>query len=147
MFKHLLVPTDGTELSRQTVHQAVVFARESGARITFFYATPDHPVSFFGNVGLTDPQTRENLIKSAEHQAQEILAAAIDTAKAAGVDCVGVTNPSENPHDAIIAAAQAHGCDLIFMASHGRRGISGLLLGSETHKVLTHSRIPVLVYR
>lgn len=147
MFKHLLVPTDGTELSRHTVQKAVVFAKEIGARITFFYATPDHPVSFFGNVGLTDPKTRENLIKSAERQAQEILAAATDEAKAAGVECSGVTNPSENPHDAIIAAGQANGCDLIFMASHGRRGIGGLLLGSETHKVLTHSKIPVLVYR
>jgi nucleotide-binding universal stress UspA family protein len=83
----------------------------------------------------------------AEQQAREILMAHEASAKAAGVSCASVTSISDIPYEAIIAAAEKVGADLIFMASHGRRGISGLLLGSETQKVLTHSKIPVLVYR
>lgn len=147
MFKHLLVPTDGSELSQRTVQRAVAFAREVGARITFFYAKPDYPVSFYGEGALIDPTTPEKFAELAEKQAQEILVAATAEASAAGVESSSLSDTSDIPYDAIISAAQSRGCDLIFMASHGRRGISGLLLGSETHKVLTHTDIPVLVYR
>jgi nucleotide-binding universal stress UspA family protein len=147
MFKHLLVPTDGSDLSEGAVERAVSFAREAGARITFFYAKPDFPVSFYGEGALIDPMTPEKFAEMAEKQAQEILAKAVREAMAAGVQCDTVTTVSDTAYEAIIKTADEHNCDLIFMASHGRRGLTGLLLGSETQKVLTHSDIPVLVYR
>ena len=147
MFKHILVPTDGSALSGDTVKKAVDFARETGAKITFFYAKPDYPVAFYGEGALIDPTTPEKFAEMTEKQAGEILAAAQDLASAAGVACAVSSAVSDVPYDAIINAATENGCDLIFMASHGRRGLSGLLLGSETQKVLTHSKIPVLIYR
>lgn len=147
MFKNILVPTDGSELSQQTVSRAIAFAREAGAKITAFYAKPEYPVTYYGEGVLIDPTTPEKFAELAETQAQEILAKAIQQAADNGVTCEGVSATNDVPYEAIINAANDKGCDLIFMASHGRRGISGLLLGSETHKVLTHSKIPVLVYR
>lgn len=147
MFKHLLVPTDGSDLSRRTATHAITFARETGARITFFAALPQHPVSFHEGYGLTDAGTRERLIATAEQQGRAIVDPLVAEAAAAGVAAEAVATPCATVHDGIIAAATHHGCDLIFMASHGRRGIGALLLGSETQKVLTHSKIPVLVHR
>ncbi len=147
MFKHILVPTDGSALSEGATRKAVDFARESGARITFFYARPDYPIAFYGEGALIDPTTPEKFAQMTDKQAKDILAAAAALAKAAGVASDGTAIVSDVPYQAIIDAATASGCDLIFMASHGRRGLSGLLLGSETQKVLTHSKIPVLVYR
>ncbi len=147
MFKHILVPTDGSALSTDTVSKAVEFAREISARITFFYAKPEYPVSFYGEGALIDPTTPEKFAELADDQAQTLLSAAESQAKAREVPSSGLAITSDVPYEAIIAAATQAGCDLIFMASHGRRGISGLLLGSETQKVLTHSTIPVLVYR
>ena len=147
MFKHFLVPTDGSDLSSDTVNRAVTFARECGAKITFFFAKPDYPIAFYGEGALIDPTTPEKFTEMAEKQAQEILSRATKTANDAGVDNDSVSTISDIPYVSIIEAATNAGCDLIFMASHGRRGFSGLLLGSETQKVLTHSKIPVLVYR
>ena len=147
MFKHLLVPTDGSELSADTVRRAISFAQDAKARITFFFAKPDYPVSFYGEGALIDPTTPEKFAEMAEKQAREILGKCEKLASDAGVTSSSVSSTSEIPWEAIIDAAQGAGCDLIFMASHGRRGLSGLLLGSETQKVLTHSTIPVLVYR
>ncbi|HQW19689.1 MAG TPA: universal stress protein [Rhodocyclaceae bacterium] len=147
MFKHFLVPTDGSDLSSDTVKRAVTFARECGAKITFFFAKPDYPIAFYGEGALIDPTTPEKFTEMAEKQAQEILSRATTAADAAGVDNDSVSTISDIPYVSIIEAATNAGCDLIFMASHGRRGFSGLLLGSETQKVLTHSKIPVLVYR
>lgn len=147
MFKHLLVPTDGSELSQSTVARAVSFAKEAGARITFFYAQPDFPMPIYGEGALIDPTTPEQFAKAAAAEAERILGEAVAAANTAGVDAGQDTTVSEVPYEAIIDAAERHGCDLIFMASHGRRGIAGMLLGSETQKVLTHTKIPVLVYR
>ena len=147
MFKHILVPTDGSSLSTDTAKKAVDFSRETGAKITFFYAKPDYPVAFYGEGALIDPTTPEKFAEMADKQASEILAAAQKLAAAAGVPCAVSAATSDVPYEAIIDAATSSGCDLIFMASHGRRGLSGLLLGSETQKVLTHSKVPVLVYR
>lgn len=147
MFKHFLVPTDGSPLSTDTVRRAVGFARECGARVTFFFAKPDYPVAFYGEGALIDPTTPEKFAEMADRQADEVLVACAVIAREAGVDCAVDSSVSDAPYEAIIDSATAHGCDLIFMASHGRRGLSGLLLGSETQKVLTHSKIPVLVYR
>lgn len=147
MFKHILVPTDGSELSTNAVGKAVDFARETNARITFFYAKPDFPVTFYGEGALMDPITPERYAEAASKRAQDILSECEAAAHAAGVTCDSRTTTSDAPYDAVIETARETGCDLIFMASHGRRGIRGLLLGSETQKVLTHSTIPVLVFR
>lgn len=147
MFKHILVPTDGSQLSQDTVRRAVAFAKEAGARVTAFFAKPEYPVTYFGEGALIDPTTPEKFTEMADQQAREVLQFVEELCREAGVDCQTSTSTSDIPYEAIIDAAEKAGCDLIFMASHGRKGISGLLLGSETNKVLTHSKIPVLVYR
>ena len=147
MFKHILVPTDGSELSQSTVQRAVVFAKETGARLTAFYAKPGYPVIYYGEGALIDTTSPEQFAALAEEQAAKILTFAEDECHKAGVPYSGLTLTCDVPYEGIIQAATEAGCDLIFMASHGRRGFSDILLGSETHKVLTHSTIPVLVYR
>lgn len=147
MFKHLLVPTDGSPLSDETVTSAVQFAAETKARITFLYVRPDYPVAYFGEGALVDPTTPESFAEMTEKVAQEILARSAAAAEAGKVACTTRALINDLPYEAIIDTATQEGCDLIFMASHGRRGLVGLLLGSETQKVLTHSAIPVLVYR
>ncbi|MGE5469237.1 MAG: universal stress protein [Bacteroidota bacterium] len=147
MFKHILIPTDGSELSRATAARAVAFARESGARVTVFFAKPEYPIAYFGEGALIDPTTPEKFAELAEQQASEYLGEVQKLCADNGVECATTSATSDVPYEAIIEAAEQSGADLIFMASHGRRGISGFLLGSETNKVLTHSKIPVLVYR
>lgn len=147
MFKNILVPTDGSALSMETARRAVSFASEAGARVTFFFAKPDYPIAFYGEGALIDPTTPEKFADMADKQAQEILQTCEAIAEESNVSATSFSATNDVPYEAIIDAATNHGCDLIFMASHGRRGFSGLLLGSETQKVLTHSKIPVLVYR
>ncbi|MCX7897742.1 MAG: universal stress protein [Rhodocyclaceae bacterium] len=147
MFKHILVPTDGSSLSHEAVVRAVDFAREIGAKITFFYAQPEFPVAFYGEGAFIDTTTPEKFAEMTEQQAQSILSPCLALAQQVGVACDAATSVSDAPYEAIIETATQRGCDLIFMASHGRRGLGGLLLGSETQKVLTHTKIPVLVYR
>lgn len=147
MFKHILVPTDGSQLSTDTVKRAVSFAHETGAKLTFFFAKPDYPVAFFGEGALIDPTSPEKFAEMADKQATEVLSGCEKIARETGVEFASLTATGDLPFEAIIAAAEKTSCDLIFMASHGRRGISGLLLGSETQKVLTHSKVPVLVFR
>ena len=147
MFRHILVPTDGSHLSQETVKRAVAFAKETGARITAFYAKPDFPECFFGEGALVDPGSPEKFAQLAEEEAQQILEFVDQQCRESGVSCTRLSVASDIPYEAIIDAATQNDCDLIFMSSHGRRGIGALLLGSETNKVLTHSTIPVLVYR
>ncbi len=147
MFKHILVPTDGSELSRATASRAVSFAKEAGARITVFFAKPEYPIAYFGEGALIDPTTPEKFAELADQQASEYLTDVQKQCQEAGVECNSISVTSDVPYEAIVEAAEKSGCDLIFMASHGRRGFSGFLLGSETNKVLTHSKVPVLVYR
>lgn len=147
MFKHILVPTDGSPFAEPLVDRAIAFARENGARITFFYSMPEYPLAFYGEGALIDPTTPERFAEMAAAQAKEILGRAEAKAQQQGVVAATLSLTNNAPWEGIIAAAEQAGVDLIFMASHGRRGISGLLLGSETQKVLTHSKIPVLVYR
>lgn len=147
MFRHLLVPTDGSELALAAVERAVAFAKALNARITFFYAQPDFPLPVYGEGALIDPTTPEQFRKAAQEEANTILNAAKEKASEAGVEADTDTVVSDAPADAIIDAAERHGCDLIFIASHGRSGIARLLLGSVTNKVLSHTKLPVLVYR
>ena len=147
MFQHLLVPTDGSPLSEEAVRKAVAFAKETGARITAFYAKPVPPMERFVDGVQIDSEIKRKFQQMADEDAQKILDFAADACRIEGVPCATATAASDTPYEAIIQAATDKGCDLIFMASHGRRGISALLLGSETMKVLTHSKIPVLVCR
>lgn len=147
MFKHILVPTDKSQLSIDTAKRAVAFAKEAQAKVTFFFAKPDYPVMFFGECGLIYLAPPGKFAEMAEQEAKEILSAHEVIAKGAGVECTSITAVRDIPYEAIIAAAEQSGADLIFMASHGRRGISRLLLGSVTQRVLAHSKISVLVYR
>jgi nucleotide-binding universal stress UspA family protein len=147
MFKHILIPTDGSPLSRTAAEAGVKLAQGLGARVTGFFAAPaPTPVIYQGAipVGLT---TMEKHRKMIEKTAREYLAAIEKAANAAGVKYEGVTLTSDFPADAIVDAAKKNKCDLIFMASHARHGINEILLGSQTRKVLAQSPVPVLVYR
>ena len=147
MFKHILIPCDGSDLSNRVVDKAIEFAREIEAKVTGFYAQPEYSVPYYeGGIPL-DAMTPESFASITQSQAETILSVVAEKARVAGVTCDTLTSSHDSPYEAIIDAANAKGCDLIFMASHGRRGIAGLLMGSETHKVLTHTTIPVLVYR
>lgn len=147
MFKHILAPTDGSALSRAAVEKAVAFAAEIGARITFYYAWPAHKGYLFGEGALDNRMSQDEFAAAMKAQGEELLAEVSELARKAGVACDRLAEAREAPHEGIVAAAERCGCDVVFMASHGRRGVSGLLLGSETTKVLTHTKIPVLVYR
>ena len=147
MFKHILVPTDGSDLSRKAAERAVSFAKDAGAKITAFFAKSEYPVTYYGEGALIDPTTPEKFAAMMDQQATDALGKVEKMCAAANVPFSGARLTSDVPYEAIIQAAEEAGCDLIFMASHGRRGFSALLLGSETNKVLTHSKIPVLVYR
>lgn len=145
MFKHLLLPTDGSDLSKAAIQKAVQFAKSINARITGFHVMPEFHVFTYRTDMLED--TREEYKRDCSAHADQYLAVVQKAAKAAGVACDTARATSDHPYEAIIEAANEKGCDLIVMASHGRRGVQGILLGSETHKVLTHSAIPVLVFR
>lgn len=147
MFKHILVPTDGSELSERAAAKAIEFARETGARITAFFSRAEYPVTYFGEGALIDPTSPETFAEMTRCQASEYLEAIAEHCRIAQVPCQTCSEINDTPYEAIIRAAEENACDLIFMASHGRRGITALLLGSETNKVLAHSRIPVLVFR
>ena len=145
MFKHILIPTDGSEPSEAAIQAAVQFAKSIKARVTGFYAMPKFHVLAYGAEMVTD--TRQEFAKDCKAHADRFLAVIMRAAKAADVPCETALQTSDQPYEAIIATAQERECDLIMMASHGRRGVQAFLLGSETQKVLTHSKIPVLVFR
>lgn len=151
MFRHLLVPTDGSDLSDGTVQRAVSFAREAGARITFFHAKESFYTAMDGAVigepMALDPSLSEQFSQAENDYTDSVLGRARAMAEEAGVACATTSSESPVIYEGIIEAARRCGCDLIFMASHGRRGLAGFLLGSETQRVLTHSELPVLVYR
>ena len=147
MYKHILVPTDGSKLSAKAIREAIAFAKSTGARITGFYAAPNYSVQVYGDFVPADFITPQEFAKQTRRTAEQHLGAIQKAAEAAGVRCKTVQVLSDTPWKAIVKGAHDNKCDLIFMASHGRRGLAGLLLGSETTKVLTHTKIPVLVHR
>ena len=145
MYKHILLPTDGSELSEQAVNYGVALAKDANAKVTgITVSTPFH--IFVVEPGMVT-DTPESYRTRMDTVAAKRLAYLKDAAAAAGVSCEVVHTYHEQPYQVIIDTAINGGCDLIVMASHGRRGISAIVLGSETVKVLTHSTIPVLVYR
>ena len=145
MFKHLLLPTDGSEASQVTLLKGVRLAKDFNARITGICVVPEFHVLTFNPTMIED--TKDVFIAESRSQAHKYLALLNEAADEAGVPCETEVVLSDHPYEAIIRASETKGCDLIMMASHGRRGVQALLLGSETQKVLTHSKIPVLVYR
>lgn len=147
MFKHLLVPIDGTEFSMAAVQRAASFASDAGAHITFLNIEHAFPAMYLGEGAIMDENAPAKFHELADSQAHQILRAAEEIARAAGVQCTTLILVSESACEAIIEAAEKNACDLIFMASHGRSGIGRLLLSSVTEKVLRHTKIPVLVHR
>ena len=147
MYKHILIPTDGSELAEKAVAAGIEFARASGARVTLFTAVPEYkPPSeaaiMAGRISSIADHARES-----ERIASGIVSSASRQAHAAGVAFDTDYVQSNEPWRAIIDAAQRHHCDAIFMASHARKGLAALWHGSQTHEVLTHSTLPTLVYR
>jgi nucleotide-binding universal stress UspA family protein len=163
MFKHILLPTDGSELSAAATHQGILFAKSIGAKVTGLCVMPLYykfpyaagiPTEALGGSAQQCKDLAEAYLAKIEKEAEiakKLAEAYLSTiekgAKEAGVACDVIYERNDSPYEAIIWVAEQKGCDLIMMASHGRRGVKALLIGSETQKVLTHSKIPVLVYR
>lgn len=145
MFKHLLLPTDGSPLSNNAIEKGIQLARETRAQVTGLYVAPEFHVMTYRTEMLED--TPAEFAADYRAHAKQYLEVIRTAASKAGVVCDVVSVTSDHPFEEIIKTAEAKGCDLIVMASHGRRGVRGLLLGSETQKVLTHGKMPVLVYR
>ena len=145
MYKHILVPTDGSKLSDRAVKEAAQLAKVTGAKITLLHAAPDQVWPMYAESAVVmAAYSTEQLRKEARAHAEALLA---KVAKRAGVMAATELVFTDTPWDAIVKTAAKRKCDLVVMASHGRRGFSGFLLGSETQKVLTHCKAPVLVVR
>ena len=160
MFKHILIPTNGSRLANRAVRQGLQFAKTQHARVTLFYASPSYwVVSAGGSMRPNETELFTRFVKEYEVrskgriaqqrtvQAMRILQPSLALARKMRVECDSLHVVSDLPFDAILSAARSRKCDLILMASHGWGGVKGLVLGSETTKVLTHSKIPVLVLR
>jgi nucleotide-binding universal stress UspA family protein len=148
MFKHILLPTDGSSLSDRAVKRGIAFAKSIKARITAVHVVPEfRMVVEEGFVSPLTTELKQRYEKESRVHAQKMLAKVEKLAATARVTCDSVAVTSDFPYQQIIEIARKRKCDLIMMASHGRRGLSSLLLGSETAKVLTHSKVPVLVVR
>ncbi len=145
MFKHILLPTDGSAMSDMASEKCIALAKEMGAQIAAIYVAPEFHVFAYGPGAVTD--TPEMYQKDCESYGRAALSKVESAADKAGVACTTLFMTNDHPYEEIINAARDRDCDLICMASHGRKGIKGLLLGSETQKVLSHTRTPVLIYR
>ena len=144
MYKRILFPTDGSEITGKAVQSALALAKLCGAELYAIGVKEPFPYSAISEMQPVPPQ---EFYDAQERIAAGNVKAVIDAAQAAGLACKGHTVEALHPWEAILDHAKTQGCDLIVMASHGRRGVSALLLGSETQKVLTHSTLPVLVVR
>jgi nucleotide-binding universal stress UspA family protein len=144
MYKHILVPTDGSDISTKAVQHAIALARLTGAKLSTLSVKEPFPYSAISEMQPTPPQ---EFYDAQERMAAARVKAVAELAAAAGVECASSTVEAVHPWEAICDQARERQCDLIVMASHGRRGVAALLLGSETQRVLTHSSTPVLVVR
>ena len=147
MFKHILLPTDGSKLSGKAVRRGIDFARKIRARLTALHVVPEFKLMVDEGITTLNPALKKRLEDDGRARAQKMLDAIARQARARGVRCATLSVASDFPYQEIIATARRKKCDLILMASHGRRGLSSLLLGSETAKVLLHTKTPVLVVR
>jgi len=144
MYQRILVPTDGSDVTKQAVETAINLARSLKARLYTISVKEPFPYSAISEMQPTPPQ---EFYDAQERIASQRIKAVSEACAAAGVECEAHTVEALHPWEAIIDHAKQMDCDLLVMASHGRRGVSALLLGSETQKVLTHSKLPVLVVR
>ena len=144
MFKRILVPTDGSEITSKAIDTAVELARTVGAALYTISVKEPFPYSAISEMQPTPPQ---EFFDAQERIASKRVQAVVEQGQAAGLTCQSHTIEALHPWEAIIEHAKRMDCDLLVMASHGRRGVSALLLGSETQKVLTHSKVPVLIVR
>jgi nucleotide-binding universal stress UspA family protein len=144
MYQRILVPTDGSEITAKAVASAVALAKLAGATLTTLSVKEPFPYSAISEMQPVPPQ---EFYDAQERIAASRVKAVLEAAAAAGVTCEGATVEALHPWEAILDTAKQKGCDLIVMASHGRRGMAALLIGSETNKVLTHSPLPVLVVK
>lgn len=148
MFKHIVVPTDGTELSRNAARVGASVAKALGAKLTALHVIPPYSLPVSDGMYMYDQAfSPQEYKKSTEDYARKVLDEAAFEAKKAGVACETAFVTAGAPWDGIVKEAARRGADLIVMASHGRHGIAAVMLGSETQKVLTHSKIPVMVTR
>jgi nucleotide-binding universal stress UspA family protein len=145
MFKHILIPTDGSDLSRKALLYAVQLAKESKAKVTALTVRPPYVIGSMDMIGVVGGQ--DEFEAETQRYAEYALTQAKMAGEAAGVPVETIQDVGDQPYRSIIDCAKDNDCDLIVMASHGRRGVSALILGSETSKVLTHSHVPVLVFR
>jgi nucleotide-binding universal stress UspA family protein len=145
MYKHILIATDGSELAGKAVTAGLALAKAVKAKVTAVTVSEPWTALVTGEMALGFPY--QEYEKGAAENAARILAAASEAAKSSGVECATAYVADRYPAEAIVECARDKGCDLIVMASHGRRGLSKLLLGSETTRVLTHSSVPVLICR
>ncbi len=148
MFKHILIPTDGSDISTKAISAAVAFARETGARVTGYYAMDKTPARVFGEgYQFPDLRTAKQFEESVHAVGAKYVAQIARAAHKAGVKFQSLLTQAATPYEGIVEAARKSGCDAIFMASHGRKGLAKVALGSVTNKVLAYSKLPVLVYR
>jgi nucleotide-binding universal stress UspA family protein len=147
MFKHILLPTDGSKLSDRAVQRGIALAKKSRARVTALHVVPEFKLMVDEGITMLSPALKKRFEDEGRARAQKMLDEIARHARARGVRCAILCVASDLPYQQIIATARKTKCDLILMASHGRRGLSSLLLGSETAKVLLHSKVPVLVLR
>jgi nucleotide-binding universal stress UspA family protein len=147
MFKHILLPTDGSKLSSKAVKMGIDIAKKNGARVTAMHVVPQFTLMVDDGITMLSPALKKRFEDEGKARANKMLDTVAKEARASGVRCKTLCVASDLPYQQIIAIARKEKCDVILMASHGRRGLSSLLLGSETAKVLLHSKIPVLVVR
>jgi len=147
MFKHVLLPTDGSKVSRKAIRAGIRLAKGLGAKVTAYYAIDAMPAYSYADGYLLNATLMREFEKRARERGEKVLAEVVKAARAAGVRCRTYISKPATAYQGIVAAAKSQRCDVILMASHGRGGLGTLLLGSVTQKVLAHSRKPVLVYR
>lgn len=147
MYKHILIPTDGSPTAQKAVKAGLKFARWAKARVTVFTAMPEYRTPTTAEIAARKVMSIAEYERRTLAQAQKLLDKVARRAKAAGVKLDTEAVLSDRPAQAIVEVAKKKRCDLIFIGSHGRKGLSALLLGSQTHEVLSRSRIPTLVYR
>jgi nucleotide-binding universal stress UspA family protein len=147
MFKHLLIPTDGSEFANNAISAGIRLAKALGAKVTAYHAIEEPDVQGVGDEAFIATRSIKEFERRLRERGERYLAPVQAAAKTAGVPCeILITNP-RTPAEGIVAAASEAGCDAIFMASHGRGDLTSLLLGSVTHKVLAHAKVPVVVFR
>ena len=147
MYKRILVATDGSRLSAKAVAHAISLARAVGARLVALHASPDYGYVSVSEGSIRNAPPRKEYEAAAARQAQQILDGVVKKAATAGIDCEPVHMLARAPWEAILDTARKSKADAIVMASHGRGGVTALLLGSETQKVLAHTKLPVTIVR